>query len=313
MNLSILAVTLCVVAYGVPPACAHEQEPVSAYEEEFSVPEGISPIPAARVSDLQGPAWHSMITNIPGDWFRAGQVTFRTKSLPTLVGIALITGALMVVDHETYNESHTLMRNSETIHDASHVILHFGDGKASFGLAAAFALYGIAGDDRRALRTASQTVEAVIASGIAVQLLKRVTGRESPQMATVRHGEWRPFPAWGTYNRHQPRYYAFPSGHMTTAIATITVVAENYPEVRWIRPVGYVLAALMGASLVNVGWHWYSDFPLAIAMGYSFGMIASHREDDDPMGEGGISGPAGLRILPGVNADGLGVTLALCF
>ena len=204
------------------------------------------------------------------------------------------------------------MKSSETLRYASHFMLHFGDGRTSIGLAAAFAVYGFVGNDRRALRTASQTIEATIASGVLVQLLKRISGRESPQMATRHQGEWRPFPRWSTYNRHQPRYYAFPSGHMTTAIATITVIAENYPEAEWIRPVGYVLAALMGASLVNVGWHWYSDFPLAIALGHTFGMVAAHRSEWD--GEDGSDpGSGGLHVIHGVTQDGVGVTLALSF
>jgi hypothetical protein len=311
MRIFILASVLVVSTLLPHPARAQEQESGNPYEEVFQPRAEPLIAPAARL-DFSSPAWYSMFTNIPGDWVRTGQHTFRAGSVPTLAGIALLTGALMVVDHQTYDESRALTRQSETIHDASHIIIHLGDGRTSFGIAAAFAIYGLAGDDQRALRTASQTVEATIASGVIVQLFKRITGRESPQMSTARHGEWRPFPSWSVYNRHQPKYYAFPSGHMTTAIATITVIAENYPEATWIRPVGYSLATLMGVSLVNVGWHWYSDFPLAFAMGYAFGMAAAHRLDwgtDD----GNDADPVGFRLLPGGTGAGPGLTLAFCF
>lgn len=321
---------LCVASLCPSRGHALEQELGSPFEDVFAVPRPeiraplltwqdfkSSPQPAAWIppvvrQDITDPSWFSMFTNIPGDWLLTGNRAFRSNSVTTLTGIALITGALMILDHDAYRATRSLGRHPGTVHDASHVILRFGDGKTAFGLAAAFAGYGFVSDDRRALRTASQTIEATIASGIVVQLLKRVAGRESPQMSNARNAQWRPFPSWSTYNRHQPRYYAFPSGHMTTAIATVTVIAENYPEATWIRPFGYSCAGLMAVSLVNVGWHWYSDFPLAVAMGYAFGMAAAHRggwgssADDD-------TSDAGLRVFPGGTAGGPGVTLAFCF
>src|SRR5664279_4126820 len=48
------------------------------------------------------------------------------------------------------------------------------------GLAAAFAAYGFIAGDNRALRTGSQIVETILASGTVVQVLKHITGRESP-------------------------------------------------------------------------------------------------------------------------------------
>jgi hypothetical protein len=73
-----------------------------------------------------------------------------------------------------------------------------------------------------------------------------------------------------------PAYDAFPSGHMTTSLAAFIVIAENYPELRWIKPVSYSLEVLLGISMVNTGIHWYSDYPLAIFLGYSFGELISH-------------------------------------
>ena len=33
--------------------------------------------------------------------------------------------------------------------------------------------------------------------------------------------------------------------------------------------------------MVNIGIHWYSDYPLGLALGYTFGMIAAHPEGYD--------------------------------
>ena len=75
---------------------------------------------------------------------------------------------------------------------------------------------------------------------------------------------------------HQPNYYSFPSGHIGTEIAAVTVIAENYPEVWWIRPLGYAGAACLASGLAGLQYHWWSDYPLGIALGYVFGMIAAH-------------------------------------
>jgi hypothetical protein len=95
-------------------------------------------------------------------------------------------------------------------------------------------------------------------------------------------------------------------------MATVTVLAENYPDERWIRPVGYALVGATGFGLVNAGWHWYSDFPLAVALGYMFGTIAADRsERGSAAGEQGREG--GLHIMPGVARQGPQLVLAYSF
>jgi membrane-associated phospholipid phosphatase len=319
LSLIVIGVLLAGSTPG-PRLCAQEEDPspsenFAEYPPEMMLQDGDSllsvPWVSHRASTLR---WYSMFTNIPGDWFLTGESAFRPEGLPVMGGIALATGVLLLGDHETYAFSHDLYGRSPAVRFASNQFLRAGDGKTALGIAAAFALYGFVEGDSRALRTASGTVEALLASGIAVQVLKRVAGRESPQVVTHGNGKWRPFPALQAYNRNQPRYYAFPSGHITTAMATVTVIAENYPEATWVRPVGYGIVGLTAVSLVNKGWHWYSDFPLAIAMGYAFGKIAAHH-DDDASGPDAVpgSGTASLRVLPNFGPEGAGVTLALTF
>jgi len=260
-----------------------------------------------------GPAWYSMITNIPGDWITTGKLAFRSEGLTVLGGVAVATGILLVGDHTAYAYSHGVYSRSAEVRFASNQLIRAGDGRTTLGLAAAFGLYGFAAGDSRALRTASGAVEAFLASGIAVQLLKHISGRESPQAATELAGEWRPFPGLRTYNSNQPRYYAFPSGHLTTAMATVTVIAENYPDAGWIRPVGYGIVGLTGVSLVGKGWHWYSDFPLALALGYTFGKISAH--NDDGPGSDMSAGPGTTKfdVSPKIGPTGPGVMFALRF
>jgi membrane-associated phospholipid phosphatase len=258
------------------------------------------------------PGVQDMFTNVPGDWVSAVAIAVDGRSLAYLAGIGCLTGMLIATDHQTEALSKRVTVNSETVQSVSRAIVCLGDGRTHLGIAAGFALYGLAWDDSRAIRTGSETVESLISCGIAVQVFKRIAGRESPQVAASGHEVWRWFPNIRSYQEHQPRYYAFPSGHISTAMATLTVIAENYPEATWLRPVGYSLMACLGVSPVNVGYHWYSDFPLGIAMGCTFGMIAARRHENLFASLANDS-YSGLRVLPSITQHGSGVTLALLF
>lgn len=249
--------------------------------------------------------WHSMFTNIPGDWVRYGRTTFTVQNLPGILGMAALTGALIATDDATWKASDTWYNSSSTVKETSDFFEYMGDGRPQFGLAGAFAVWGFVADDARSLRTASQLVEAILATGVVIQVLKHTTGRESPLVSTAPGGIWRFFPNQIEYHKHVPHYDAYPSGHIATAMATVTVVAENYPEWAWVRPVGYPIVALIGIAMANTGIHWYSDYPLGIALGYSFGMIASHPElvpsnNDVP-----------VSVLPLLNPYGAGIAVRI--
>ncbi len=256
--------------------------------------------------------WYSMITNIPGDWVQYYRQEFQVSNIPKYVGLSVLTAGLMVTDDATYKVSDRWYKNSRTVTGVSDFFVSLGDGKSQFALAGAFAAYGLLKNDNHALRTGSQIVQAVLAAGSVVQLLKHVTGRESPFTRTSPTGTWRFFPNQLDYLKHVPAYDAFPSGHICTSIATVIVIAENYPDTKWIRPVGYVVSGLVGIGMVNRGIHWYSDYPLGLAIGYAFGMIAAHPEGLT----GGISSPEGtshVTVAPSLNDKGVGLSCSVAF
>ncbi len=141
-----------------------------------------------------------------------------------------------------------------------------------------------------------------------MQVLKHVTGRETPNTASTPTGVWRFFPNQSEYHKHVSTYDAFPSGHVTTTLAAVIVIAENYPEVWWIRPVGYVLTGLVAWGMVGTGIHWYSDYPLSVALGYTFGMIAAHPEGIP----NSIAGKK-LNVMPILVYKGFGLSVGLSF
>ncbi len=152
-----------------------------------------------------------------------------------------------------------------------------GDGWLQLGTAGGFVAYGLTQDDNRALQTASQMAESVLASGVIVQTLKHVTGRESPFRSEKKGGTWRFFPNQIDYHKNVAKYDAFPSGHLAAGMASITVISSNYPEYPAICPIGYTLMGILSFQMMNNGVHWAGDYPLALALGYGFGKIAVNR------------------------------------
>lgn len=250
---------------------------------------------------FQKPKPFTFIKRIPGDVYDYGRVTFRKKNLWKIGAMVAGTAVLVVLDqpiidnakvlgdklglsHESHQSTFfdvkipvgskkiDLPLNGPT--DLNTSMYFLGDGITHFSIAGCFWVYGLIDKNNRAKQTATQLTEAILTTGFATQFLKHITGRESPYTSSVPGGLWRVFPNQVEYANDVPSHDAFPSGHLATAMATVTVIAENYPEYKFIRPVGYSLMTLLSFAMLNNGVHWASDYPLALAMGYTFGKIA---------------------------------------
>jgi hypothetical protein len=264
------------------------------------------------LSTTQRIKWYTFIQNLPRDWSQWAQTSFRSDKIGDWAVVAGLTTALFVTDDATYTPSKHLFESSSPARNLSNLAAEMGDGSTQFGVAGALAAYGLVFGDQRALRTGSQIVEVVLGAGAVVQLLKHVTGRESPFTRSSATGIWKFFPDQIQYSKHVPAYDAFPSGHICTSMATLTVIAENYPEVKWIRPVGYLFCAFIGVGMANNGIHWYSDYPLGMFLGYSFGMIATHKEMFSVYSQGKDI-PLNVSVAPTINQHGAGLSLTATF
>ncbi|MGE5457463.1 MAG: phosphatase PAP2 family protein [Methanococcaceae archaeon] len=259
------------------------------------------------------PKWYEMVTNLPGDWLRYYKEELTTSSIPLFAGITVLTAGLIATDDFTWKKSHELYTKTQFNRNMSDLFTEIGDGRTQFGLAAAYAAYGFIGSNKRALRTASQIVEAVLASGAVVQVIKHLTGRQSPYVSSQAGGVWRFFPNQILYHKHVPEYDAFPSGHIATSMAAFVVIAENYPEYGWIKPASYTLAALIGVGMANKGIHWYSDYPLGIALGYAFGKLIAHPGSNLLNNTQDGNKKTALKLLPYSDFRSTGVALTFHF
>jgi membrane-associated PAP2 superfamily phosphatase len=270
---------------------------------------------SAALSSRHGfgrPEWHSMFTNIPGDWVRGYRQVFQPFQLQSFLGMTALTAALVATDEESWKFADHLYHSSDFTRETNEVFVALGDGAPQFGMAAAFALVGWVTDDDRAVRTASQTVEALLSCSVVVHVIKHATGRERPSHASAPGGVWDVFPNQSRFFRHTPRYDAFPSGHISSTTAILTVIMENYPEATWLRPASYVIIGLVGLGITNKGMHWYSDLPLGIALGHMFGMIAAHPDGAD-MNAPVPTGEVQFSVMPAYSDEGVGLSVAIQF
>lgn len=282
-----------VIAGGIPKGIRSESIDLSA-----TLSNGIEQKKDSKVN------WYQMFTQAPSDYYNFLKHSFNTEEIPTLINLAILTGSLMSIDQTGWKFQHTLYKRSGFDRKSSDIAIQLGNGKYQICIAALFALQGTVFQDEKSLKTASNIVETALSTGLFVQVLKRITGRESPVASTESGGDWEPLPSIKQYQKNQPRYYSFPSGHLSTAAAVMTVIANNYPDEKWLKPVGYSLLGILGFSLVNEGMHWYSDLPLAYFIGYTFGNIVVPSDSPSNQNEESILSKH-LLFTPSLNINGV--------
>ncbi|MDQ6634279.1 MAG: phosphatase PAP2 family protein [Gemmatimonadota bacterium] len=238
-----------------------------------------------RVLLFTRPVRLQSVRNVPRDLAQVASQAGERHSLLVLGSTVAGTALLVAADQQIVDETQRFGRRIglSTNHSEIRVggllelpttfssgLYYIGNGWTQLGVAGGFLAFGTIRNDYRALRTASEITEALMGVGIAAQLGKHIAGRETPGTATESGGRWRPFPSPAAYAKNVPRYDAFPSGHLAALWSTVLVVAENYPEKRFIRPIGYSATALVSFVMMNNGVHWVSDYPLALVIGSAF-------------------------------------------
>ena len=220
------------------------------------------------------PGNFDFLLKIPSDISDYTKQVLQTENVWDITAMTLGTGLLVLYDDELLDISNNIREQLGWRKQLDWYMEHIGDGYLQLYISSGLVGYGFLNNDNRALQSASQIFESVFSSGILVQILKHITGRESPFVATSPTGRWRPFPNQKDYHRNVPHYDAFPSGHISTITAMVVVLSENYPEYPIIKPLGYLAIALNGLGMMNTGVHWMSDYPLGICFGYAFAKIA---------------------------------------
>src|ERR1039458_3378409 len=74
-----------------------------------------SELEAANGEESSSLKWYTMITKIPSDWSLFARNTFRSESLPTIAGIAGLTGILYFADNSTYRDMNSYATRSSRL------------------------------------------------------------------------------------------------------------------------------------------------------------------------------------------------------
>lgn len=304
-----------------------------------------SQLTKARIYDLNTtesllfykPRPFEFITNVPGDLAGFGKAVVAKKNLPEL-GLILGSTALLVAFDQplldaaqqfgryihldparnfkraiAFNVGDFAVPVLDLPQNLNSVFYFIGEGWPSILVAGSFYGYGRLKNDYRARQTSSQLAEMFFTLALTTQVLKRMAGRQSPFKATKSGGEWHPFSNLSTYQADVSNYDAFPSGHLATIMATVTILSGNYPSNNFIKPVGYSLMGLLGYAMMNNGVHWMGDYPVAIAIGYTCGRIAMSRGHQKIQRKPAVTGYKSSLMPLFLGNNGYGLSYRLTF
>lgn len=270
-------------------------------QKEYVCKENKTTLYDSTGKSTEHPKPFSFITNVPKDIIQISVSSFGKRNFKNIGLIIATSTVLILADKKIYNavrkfsdninlhpeeENKTLWSiktgNKETVllkvpKNLNTGLYNIGQGYVTMLIAAGFYVQGKISKNYTSLQTASDLTESFITLGLTTQLLKYATGRENPGINGDNWNAWHPFPSLSSFQNNKSRYDAFPSGHLSTLMAAVTILANNYPNRKWIKPVGYTLVALCGFSMINNSVHWAGDYPLAIGLGYLTGTIITSR------------------------------------
>ena len=184
-----------------------------------------------------------------------------------LAPLGLSTVALITTDRRTSGE---LVAHGDNLNRLriSKDISRLGSLYATGGVAGGIYLLGRATHNDHLRETGLLAGEALIDSGIVVNVLKTVSLRQRP-------------PADHSSGEFFDGGSSFPSGHAISAWSLATVIAQEYGHHRPLVQVGaYGLATAVSLSRYTGRNHFLSDALVGSALGYGIGRYVYHKHHD---------------------------------
>lgn len=220
--------------------------------------------------NIEEPFFKALLEDEAEIW--TAPLRFSLKDWVLVAGMSVFTGYLIANDESIYDRFKAYQDKNKWVDDMSPVVTLLGDGNVSLGVSAFFYLSGLVIKDKKAKDTGKLVLMSLIHSGIVVQLLKHLAGRQRPQ-AENGVDKWAgPSGFFKRYKDNSDMFYdAFPSGHTITAWSTATVIAHQYNKSVIIPIISYGLATLSGLSRVTEDTHWLSDVFVGAVLGFAIG------------------------------------------
>ncbi|MBL4665694.1 MAG: phosphatase PAP2 family protein [Nitrospinaceae bacterium] len=203
------------------------------------------------------------------------------------------TGLLFILDEEIRDVFES--NRSSVTDDISNIFEPFGNGLYIVPALAGFYIFGHFDENAKAKRTALIAAESFLVTGLFVTVMKATFGRSRPSS-----GE-----SSTTFSAFSTGSTPFPSGHAISAFSIATVIANEYEDVPYIKPISYGIATMTALSRINDEKHWASDVFFGAALGY-FTSKALLRLHSNKKGQH-------FTIYPRVDSNGGGIVLAKRF
>jgi membrane-associated phospholipid phosphatase len=197
--------------------------------------------------------------------------------LMTGAGIG-VTVALFHFDGKIDEWARVQKQDHKWVNKSSPVITNFGGNWGVYSVLAT-GIISVVCKNEKGVQTSLLATQAMITSGVWVNIIKVLTGRERPLAAytfsKTKGGEWYgPFAVWDqdlSTRKPVSAFDAFPSGHTATAFSIATVFATQYKDIKAIPVICYSAATLVGISRLTEHEHWASDVFVGGIMGYLCG------------------------------------------
>jgi membrane-associated PAP2 superfamily phosphatase len=217
---------------------------------------------------------------------------FKLKTNQLLMtGAAIgITVALFHVDGEIDEWARVQKQKHNWINKSSPVITKFGGNWGVYSVIATGVLSAVCKDEK-GVQTSLLATQAMITSGVWVNIIKILTGRERPladyTFSKSEGGAWYgPFADWDqdlAVRKPISSFDSFPSGHTATAFSIATVFATQYKDIKVIPVICYSAATLVGISRLTEHEHWASDVFVGGIIGYLCGkQVVNHYNKTHP-------------------------------
>jgi membrane-associated phospholipid phosphatase len=209
------------------------------------------------------------------------------------------TGVLIANDESIYENFKLYQGRHPWVDKVSPAVTMLGDWGVDCGIAGLFFLGGALLKDRKARDTGLMAWEALLHTGLLVQVVKHLAGRQRPQVENGIDYWYGPAAFLKRYQQGSfARYDSFFSGHTVSVWSLATVIAENYKERLWVPVACYGLATLTGLSRLTEDAHWLSDVFVGAVIGYAVGkmVVRNHQKR--------------LQIAPSLSPGGAGLSFS---
>ncbi|MBK0402337.1 phosphatase PAP2 family protein [Adhaeribacter sp. BT258] len=197
---------------------------------------------------------------------KAALETPPTRELKILGRSALVISGVSAAGAATYAfgdeplRDFTLANRSDFTSKVSGYIEPLGRSSRMIVAAGGFYATGLALRNPKLQRAGILTASSLLINDFVTGKLKDEFQRRRPDAADDNHY----FEGGEGGRKHQ----SFPSSHTSTAFTFATSIATVYKDHKWIPPVAYGMATLVGLSRIHDNQHWATDVMAGAAVGF---------------------------------------------